>query len=243
MPLRGQRVVVIGGSAGIGRAVAELAAGVGAEVVLVGRDLAAARAAAETIGPAATARQLDVRQEATLPGFFRSVGPFHHLAITAHESSTRLGVNRPIADVAIDAAQAFFAGKFWSQYAAAKHALPHLPIDGSIVLTSGVASRKILPGHTVIAAVNAAVDACARQLAREVAPRRVNVVSPGLTTTRTYDHMPETERQSFFANIAGRLPVGRIGEPADVAAAYILAMTNRYMTGVVVDVDGGLLIS
>jgi NAD(P)-dependent dehydrogenase (short-subunit alcohol dehydrogenase family) len=151
-------------------------------------------------------------------------------------------VQKSIAEMPAEGAHAFFEGKFWAQYQAAQAALAHLAPNGSITFTSGAASRKTLPGHTIIAANNAAIEAMAKQLAREIAPRRVNVVSPGLTDTRAYDHLsPETKRE-FFAQVIKQLPLPRVAQPDEVAAAYLFAMTARYLTGTVIDIDGGLLV-
>ena len=97
----------------------------------------------------------------------------------------------------LEVAHRFFEAKFWNQYRIAKACIPHLAESGSIVFTSGVASRAGMPDHTAIGAVNGAVESCAKQLAKELAPRRVNVVAPGVTTTSTYDRMPEVERRGF----------------------------------------------
>jgi NAD(P)-dependent dehydrogenase (short-subunit alcohol dehydrogenase family) len=242
MTLRGQRVVVIGGSSGMGLAAARAAATEGARVVIAARDaerLARARAA---IAGEVTSRQLDARDEAAVQRFFAEVGPFDHLVCTAHESSTGLGAMRAFPELDIAAARRFMDGKFWSQVNAARHALATLSAHGSIILFSGVASRKAMPRHTAIAAVNGAIEAFARALAHEIRPRRVNVVAPGLTQTPTYDAIPEADRAAFFAGRAAHLPVGRVGTPEDIAEAVLYLMRSGYSTGTVVDVDGGHLV-
>lgn len=242
-PLAGKTVVVVGGASGIGFAVAEAAIRAGASLMLIGRTPERLTAATASLGDQAHSLAADARDPAALANAFAKIGPIDHLVTTISVSATKLGVNKPIGAVGRDAAEAFFAGKFWSQYWTAQAALPHLAPDGSITFTSGVAARKGLPDHTIVASNNAAIEAMARQLAREIAPRRVNVVSPGLTETRAYDHLSPEDRQRFFAHVTGRLPIPRVAQPAEIAQGYLFAMTATYLTGTTLDIDGGLLVS
>jgi NAD(P)-dependent dehydrogenase (short-subunit alcohol dehydrogenase family) len=242
MSLQGQRVVVIGGSSGMGLAVARAAASEGARVAIAARNperLARARAA---ITGDVTSHVLDARNEAAVQSFFKELGALDHLVSTAHESSAGIGAMRAFPDLEIAAARTFMDGKFWSQVTAAHYAIPMLAPHGSITLFSGVASRKAMPRHTAIAAVNGAVEAFARALAHEIRPRRVNVVAPGLTATSTYDSIPEKDRGAFFAARAAHLPVGRVGTPDDIAETVLYLMKSGYSTGTVVDIDGGHLV-
>jgi len=236
--LAGQRVLVVGGSAGIGLAVAKAAHASGAAVVVVGRDATQLEGARAEIGAVAT-HVADAGDETSLERLFDAVDRFDHLVTTVHESSSLLGADRTMAEIGLAAAQRYMGAKFWAQYSVAKCGLRRLSDRGSITFTSGIASRRTLPRHSVIGATNAAIEAAARQLAREIAPRRVNVVSPGLTVTRTYSHMDEAARKTFFDHIAAVLPVGHIGRAEDVAVAYLFAMSCAYLSGVVIDVDGG----
>jgi NAD(P)-dependent dehydrogenase (short-subunit alcohol dehydrogenase family) len=240
--LKGQRVVVVGGSSGMGLAVARAAAAEGARVTIAARNgerLARARA---SIPGEAESRVLDARDEAAVERFFRDLGSVDHLVTTVHESSAGIGAMRAFGDLEIAAMRRFMDGKFWSQVTAARHAVPVLAPEGSITLFSGVASRKAMPRHTAIASVNGAVEAFARALAHEIRPRRVNVVAPGLTATPTYDAIPEAERAAFFAARGAHLPVGRVGAPEDIAETVLYLMKSGYSTGTVVDIDGGHLV-
>lgn len=240
--LKGQTVVVIGGSAGMGLAVARAAAAEGARVVIAGRSAERlARAAAEIAGRVET-RVLDAANEADVEAFFEALGALDHLVVTAHQSSAGLGAMRVFPDIETRAARLFMDGKFWTQFVAAKHAVPRLSPHGSITLLSGAASRKAMPRHTAIAAVNGAVEAFGRALAHEIRPRRVNVIAPGLTATSTYDSMPAKDREALFASRAAHLPVGRVGTSEDIAQAVLYVMKNGYSTGAVIDVDGGHLV-
>jgi NAD(P)-dependent dehydrogenase (short-subunit alcohol dehydrogenase family) len=240
--LEGQRVVIVGGSSGMGLAVARAAAAEGARVVIAARNperLARAKAA---ITGDVTTHSVDVRDEAAVERFFKDLGAVDHVVSTAHESSAGIGAMRAFAELEIGAMRKFMDGKFWSQVTAARHAIPVLAPNGSITLFSGVASRKAMPRHTAIASVNGAVEAFARALAHEIRPRRVNVVAPGLTMTPTYDSIPENDRAAFFAARAAHLPVGRVGTPEDIAETVLYLMKSGYSTGAVIDVDGGHLV-
>jgi NAD(P)-dependent dehydrogenase (short-subunit alcohol dehydrogenase family) len=242
MSLKGQTVVVIGGSAGMGLAVAKAATAEGARVVIAGRNAERLSRAAKEVGTPVETRVLDATNEPDVKAFFETLGGLDHLAVTAHQSSAGLGAMRVFPDVETEAARLFMDGKFWSQFIAARHAVPRLSPHGSITLFSGVASRKAMPRHTAIAAVNGAVEAFGRALAHEIRPRRVNVIAPGLTLTSTYDSMAARDRDAFFASRAGHLPVGRVGTPEDIAQAVLYVMNNGYSTGAVIDVDGGHLV-
>jgi NAD(P)-dependent dehydrogenase (short-subunit alcohol dehydrogenase family) len=240
--LAGRRVLVLGGSSGIGRAVAAAALAEGAEAHIAGRTAATLAEAADALGHVGT-HQVDARDAAALDALFAALAPLDALVVTTSESSSRHGVNRALPDIPLDAAQAFFEGKYWNQVRAAQRVLPHLAPEGSITLTSGVASRRTLANHTIIGSVNAALEGFARQLAREIGPRRVNLVAPGLTRTRAYDPLPEAQRSALFGRIAAALPMGRVGTPEDVAEAYLFALRATWLTGTVIDMDGGHLVA
>ena len=237
--LEGRRVVVIGGSKGMGRAIAGTAAQAGASVVVAARGRAGLEEAARSIGAAASVAPLDILDEAAVAGFFEALGPFDHLAITAHYSSAGVSAVGPVGDLAPANGKKFMDGKFWGPFVAVQNAAGRIAQDGSIILFSGVASQVTLGGHGVVAAVNGAVEAFGRQMARELAPVRVNVLSPGLVDTPTYDAMPAERRRSMFEARAAAQPVGRTGLPGDIANAALFLMTNSYITGQTVVVDGG----
>jgi NAD(P)-dependent dehydrogenase (short-subunit alcohol dehydrogenase family) len=242
MRLTGQRIVVVGGASGIGLAVANAARAEGARIALVGRSRDRLEAALREVGPETDIAVADARDPAAIAAALSTWPRIDHLVATTSVSASGLGVQKAMTEMPLDGARAFFEGKLWSQYTAAQAALRYLSPRGSITFTSGAASRKGLPNHTIIAANNAAIEAMAKQLAREIAPRRVNVISPGLTATRVYDHLPPAEREAFFAHVTGQLPIPRPAAPEEIATAYIFAMTSSYLTGAVIDIDGGLLV-
>lgn len=235
-----QHVVVIGGSSGMGLATALAAAREGASVTVAGRHEAKLAAAAASVGAAARARVLDITDEAAVAAFFAASEPIDHLVMTAHASSVVTGAIAPLASMSVAAARAFMETKFWGPFMAAKYGEPKVKPGGSMIFFSGAAgARKLLPNHTAIGATNGAVEAFARQLAKEIAPKRVNVIAAGLVRTPTYDGMPEEARAGMYAGYAKQALVGRVGEPEDIAHTAIYLMGNGYVTGQIHEIDGG----
>ena len=230
--LNGKTVVVIGGSSGIGAAVAKAAAARGAQVVLAGRRLSSGRDNGLRSEP------VDVTDAASLQRLFETVGRFDHLVYTSGPSVRA----KTLIETDLDEAQDNFNVKLWGALRAIQQALPFLDERGSISLTSGQLGRKLAPGQFIKVGINAATEALGKQLAKELAPRRVNVVSPGVIDTPAYAGLAEDQRLAKFAKAGGALPVGRVGQAEEVAAAYVLAMENGYMTGAVIDIDGGGLL-
>jgi NAD(P)-dependent dehydrogenase (short-subunit alcohol dehydrogenase family) len=238
--LENQHVIVIGGSSGMGLAIACAAAANRARVTIAARDEAKlARAVAEA-GAMATARRLDITNEAEVAAFFDAVEPIDHLVVTAHASSVVTGAIDTLANMSTEAARAFMETKFWGPFRITKHGQKKVKPHGSIVLFSGAAgARKALPNHTAIGATNGAVEAFARQLAKEIAPKRVNVIAAGLVRTPAYDGLSEGARQKMYADYANVALVGRVGRPEDIAGAALYLMSNSYVTGQVHEIDGG----
>lgn len=225
-----QTVVVIGGGSGIGAAVATLAGAEGARVVAISRS-GTAPAGAEPI-------PLDVRDLDALDNALGSVGPIDHLV---HTVGARIAATA-LPQLGSDDLSLAFDTKLFSAIHAARLALPHLSANASITFTSGQVSRKFGSGSMVKGTVNAAVDAAARHLAKELAPRRVNVVSPGVVDTSLWGEPGSDARLALLARVGAALPVQRVGEPYELARAYLFAMTNGFVTGSVIDVDGGGLL-
>lgn len=231
-PLNGKTVVVIGGSSGIGAAVAEQARSRGAQVVLAGRRLSSA------LHNGLRSEPVDVTDNASLQRLFESVGRFDHLVYTAGPAVQA----KNLQDTDLQQAQDNFNVKLWGALRAIQLALPFLDEHGSIVLTSGQLGRKLVPGQFIKIGINAATEALGKQLAKELAPRRVNVVSPGVIDTPAYAGLSEDQREAMYAKVGQALPVGRVGQAYEVAAGYVLAMENTFMTGSVIDIDGGGLL-
>lgn len=231
-PLSGKTIIVIGGSSGIGAAVAKQAVARGAHVVLAGRRLSS------TVENGVRSEQVDVTDAASLQRLFETVGPFDHLVYTAGPAVQA----KTLIETDLNLAQDNFNVKLWGSLRAIQSALPFLDERGSITLTSGQLGRKTVAGQFIKTGINAATEALGKQLAKELAPRRVNVVSPGVIDTEAYAGLSEEQRLAMFAKAGGALPVGRVGQAEEVAAGYVLAMENGFVTGSVIDVDGGGLL-
>lgn len=231
--MKDQTVVVVGGLSGIGLAVARQAAAAGARVIAAGR-----RTVPADWPSGIEARQLDVEDEAAVQRFFADIGAFDHLVSTV---GPVIGSSR-LSDLDVEDAQAAFNVKVFGQLRVARHGARLMRSGGSIVLTSGLLARKAVPGAVVKASMNAAVEAIGKTLAKELAPVRVNVVSPGMVETGMWGPLSEAERKAMAERAGAGLPVGRVGQADDLAQAYLMLMQNGFMTGAVVDVDGGGLL-
>lgn len=234
MSLKEKKVVIIGGSSGIGLASAKAATAAGAYVLIAGRSQEKLHKALAEIEGEVEAHSIDVTKEREVEDFFARIGPFDHLVTTA-----ATGTVGPFLLMKSVAVREVFASKFWGQYYAARYAAPYLANGGSITMFAGVTSHKPLPGLVAYAAVNGAIEGLCRSLAVELAPIRVNVVSPGIVMTPAYAAMPENERRAMFESLAAKLPTRRVGRPEDIAQTVIYLMQSGFTTGTVVSVDGG----
>jgi NAD(P)-dependent dehydrogenase (short-subunit alcohol dehydrogenase family) len=123
---------------------------------------------------------------------------------------------------------------------AAQESAARIKPGGSITFTSGIAARRPMRGGSAAAAINSGLEGLVRALAVELAPLRVNAVSPGWTDTPIWDGiMAQDRKKEAFAAMAARLPCGRVGQAKDIAKAIIFLMTSEFSTGTVLDVDGG----
>ena len=233
--LQNQRVLIIGGSNGMGLAAAQRLAKCGAKVFIAGRSRTRLDAAVATLNGKATGHVADFSSEASLEALFRETGPIDHLVLTA-SSSAAWGSIRDIDGAALRSA---FEQKALGYWLSIRAALPHLRRDGSITLLSGAASRTAISNTAGLAAVNGAITQMGQSLALELAPLRVNVISPGLIDTPVYDGMSQEAKAAFFEHIAKGLHVGRVGTADEVARAIEFVVTNAFVSGALIDVDGG----
>lgn len=233
--LSGKRVIVIGGASGIGFAVAKLAHGQGADVVVASSNIANVDAATHRL-PGITGRSVDLRTEASVAAFFDALGTFDHLVITAGDwGGAMFGSAR---DIDLVQAQALLAVRFWGVLAAVKHGSRTIAQDGSIVLTSGMLTHRPRKGAPLVTAVGGLIESFTRGLALDLAPVRVNAVCPGMTLTEHVKQMSE----SMLQLAVSPLPVPRAASPTEAAQAYAYLMLNRYVTGQILPVDGGGLL-
>jgi NAD(P)-dependent dehydrogenase (short-subunit alcohol dehydrogenase family) len=234
MSLQGKRVVVVGGTSGIGLATAKAFLDESAQVIIASRSASKLSEAKQTLGGNVEGYELDFRSEEKLAEFFAQVGKFDHLVITAGDGAMGLFNELPVAN-----AKEAFDSKFWGQYITVRAALPYLNEAASITLTSGVYGVRPPKGASTLASINSAIDGLVRGLAVDLAPIRVNVVSPGIVDTPIYAGMSEEDRQGMFSGIGQQLPVGRIAKPEDIAQSYVYLANNGFTTGTAVLIDGG----
>jgi NAD(P)-dependent dehydrogenase (short-subunit alcohol dehydrogenase family) len=236
--LEKQRVAVIGGSSGIGFAVAERAILEGAEVVIGSSGAARVEDAVKRLGAAATGGTVDVKDEASVAAFFAGIGAFDHLVFTAGDWPA---LRRPttVAQLDLESADAVFAVRFWGALAAIKHAQGRISPRGSITLTNGIVAHRPRKGAALNTAMAGAIEHLTRSLAVDLAPLRVNCVCPGLVLTEVWNSIPEETRQEQMRRMTSRLPLPRAGDPSEVAEAYLYLIRASYTTGQVLIVDGG----
>jgi NAD(P)-dependent dehydrogenase (short-subunit alcohol dehydrogenase family) len=238
MSLLGKRVVVVGGTSGIGFSTAKAFLDESAHVIIASRSTVKLSEAKQALGENVEAYELDFRNEEKVVEFFSKVGQFDHLVITAGE-----GAMGDFRELLVEKAQSAFDSKFWGQYITVKAAIPYLNEASSISLTSGIYGKRPPKGASTLDEINSALEGLMRGLTLDLAPIRVNVVSPGVVNTPVYSGMSEEQRSTMFNAIAQQLPVGRVAQPEDIAATYVYLAKNGFTTGTVVLIDGGALLS
>jgi NAD(P)-dependent dehydrogenase (short-subunit alcohol dehydrogenase family) len=234
MMLAGKKVVVVGGSSGIGLATAELAKREGADVIIASRNAERLDAIAARLNVIAI--PADVTKDDDVANLFRRCGPVDHVVVTAAQLKTG-----PFKTVAMEVVRATMESKFWGAWRVARSA--EIRPGGSLTLVSGYLSIRPRPNSAIVGAANGALESLARSLALELAPVRVNAVSPGIIDTPIRAAMPEAARNDMLARTAASLPVGRVGVGEDIARQILAFMTIGFATGSIVYIDGGALIT
>ena len=232
-PLKDQTVLVIGRGSGLARAIALIAADAGARVIVAGRnqEMLAAAYAGE---PGIRAELVDLTDEGSIAALGERLGSVDHVVSTA--SARARG---RLADLDRDAIRLSFDTKVIGPLMLAKHLAPRMNQGGSFVIFSGVAAAKIAVGTMGVAITNAAADTLARSLALELAPIRVNAISPGVIDTGAWDAFGEQGKADYFADVSARNPARRIGTPDDIARGVLFALTSTFLTGQTLHIDGG----
>ncbi|MGA7922290.1 MAG: SDR family oxidoreductase [Candidatus Acidiferrales bacterium] len=237
--LSNQRVVVLGGSSGIGLAVAQQIVSQEATAIIASSNAERVKQAVATLGGKAEGHTLDLCDEHDIQNFFQKIGDFDHLVFTAGDT---LQLNDLVA-TDLNHARHAFELRYWAALAAVKYASPHIRKGGSIVLTTGIASERPRKGWTLAASVCGAIVSLTRALAVELAPIRVNAVSPGVVRTNLWKNMQEQERDGMYESVGKTLLVGRVGEASEIARAYLFLIQEGYSTGQTVVVDGGRVLA
>jgi len=234
--LKGKRVVILGGTSGFGLSTAKAAAAEGAHVVVCSRHRANVDKALRELPSHAEGAALDVTDEDALQQFFAGLGGLDHLIYCAGDAL-------PASVSTTAEARNFFEVRFWGIYMAANTAFPYIRPGGSITLTNGILALRPWKGWSAVSAVAGAVESLTRGLALEMAPIRVNAVCAGVVRTALWSGMDDAARDAMYAQQAGTLPLGRVGEADDIAEAYLYLMKSDFSTGQIVIVDGGAVIA
>jgi NAD(P)-dependent dehydrogenase (short-subunit alcohol dehydrogenase family) len=234
MDLQDRTVVVVGGARGIGRAVAQRAHAAGARVVLAARDPARLEEAAATMGEGVCMHVADATREEDVVALMEAVGSFDHLVSTTNRRAGGRVTELQVADV-----QEAMAAKLLAPLLLAKHAASRVARDGSLTFFSGYLAWRPAAGSTVQSLVNGGLAAFTSALAVELGPVRVNAIAPGTIDSDAWASMEPAQRQAMLEGFAQRAPVGAVGQLEDVVDATMMVMTNRFVSGSVVHVDGG----
>jgi len=226
-----KKILIVGGSSGIGYEIARKAIDAGAKVVIASRSIEKLNIAASKLGRNVEVEVVDASSDQSVANLFQKVGSFDHLAITIKPQLP----SKQFLENEIDMAMAAFNAKFWGQYRLAKFGVKHINPKGSIVFTSGIASCRSYEGYSVVSAMNAATESLAKSIATELAPIRVNVVCPGFVETNP----PTIARVQHIKKISPNIPLDRLATANEIADAYLYLFSSQYSTGTIVTVDGG----
>ncbi len=233
-----QHVLIVGGSSGMGLALARQVLERGNNVTIAGRSTERLDQARGLLGNPAGLRTIaaDITLEAEVERLFRSTDDLDHIVSTAADVS---GVYVLLPEMDMATARRVIDSKVVAPILLAKHGAPRLKASGSITFTSGIAAYRPAPRGSVVAAVNGAIESLVYALALELAPVRVNAISPGWVDTPIWQQVAGDGKAAVLEGMAKRLPVGRAGEAEDIAQAIEAVMYNGFISGTVVHVDGG----
>ncbi|MBS1081242.1 SDR family oxidoreductase [Gluconobacter kondonii] len=233
--MKDKRIVILGGTSGIGFAVATAAAREGATLVIGSSRKQRVDEAISKLPNDSKGYVIDLTDAAAIERFFSELGTYDHLVYTAGEPL----LLHNLAAIDLTEARRFFDTRYWGAYAAAKFGSAGIRPGGSIVFTSGTASHRPGPGWSVVASSLSAMEGLTRALAVELAPIRVNIVTPGVVKTALWKGMNDPERDQLYKATAESLPVRHVGEAHEIARAYLYLMSQTYVTGQSIVTDGG----
>lgn len=231
--LTGKRVLVIGRGSGIARAISQSAREAGAQIIVASRNQQAL-ADAYADDDAITTHAVDLTDDKSIAALADRVGPVDHVVSTA--SARARGTLQELERANL---QLSFDTKVIGPLMLAKYFAGHINHGGSLVLFSGIHAFKPKVGYLGVGITNGAVDFLTRSLAIELAPIRVNAISPGVIDTGAWDAMGAAGKQEYFRQISQSNPARRIGTVQDIADAVLFALTNEFLTGETLKVDGG----
>ena len=238
MLFKDKKIVIIGGSSGIGLAIAKAATLEGAQVIIASRSAEKLANAKTSLNNKVETYQLDLMKENSLKTFFDTIGSFDHLQLPGSE--VKFG---NLDTLSTEDAKYSFDSKFWGPYTAIKLARSTISKSGSITLYSGAASQKPTKDSTILTALNAAVEALSRALSISLSPIRVNVISPGITMTPLFENLGKEVVEQAFNMYKDMLLIQRFARPEEIAKTALYLMSNDYVTGSLSMVDGGMSVT
>jgi NAD(P)-dependent dehydrogenase (short-subunit alcohol dehydrogenase family) len=230
------RVLIAGGTSGVGLATAQLLAKLDAQVIITGRDSNKLNEALKVADRNVTGYAFDASSEEEVKKILPQIGKINHLVLAL--SGGKGG--GPFESMQESVLRNAFDAKFWTHFSFTQHCLPYLDQAGSVTFISAISARASNPGTSGLSAMNAAIEGLIKPLAVELRPRRINAVSPGVIDTPWWNWLSEDDKANAFHNFAQSTPVGRVGKPEDIATAIAFLIGNTFVTGTVLEVDGGL---
>lgn len=236
--LENKKVIILGGSSGLGLATAKEAAKDGAEVIIVSSNQKRIDEALKTLPKSSKGLAVSLDKEENIKSLFTKIGNFDHLVYTAGENITMSMVD----DTVIENGKDFFTIHFWGAFAAIKYGKAYINKGGSINLMSGNFGQRPAAGYSLGATICGAMDAFTRAMAVELAPIRVNNIAAGIIDTNLWNNLDDNDRKSFFNHLENTLLLKRVGRPEDVAQAFVYLMKQTYTTGQSLVIDGGAVL-
>ncbi len=236
--LENKRIIVLGGSSGLGLATAQAAAADGAEVIIVSSNQQRIDQALATLPENSKGFALSLDREENIKSFFSSIGNFDHLVYTAGENISMSMVD----DTDIEKGKDFFTIRFWGAFAAIKYGKQYINEGGSINLMSGNFGQRPAAGYSLGATICGAMDAFTKAMAVELAPIRVNNIAAGIIDTNLWGNLSQEDKESFFSHLEKTLLLKRVGQPVDVADTFVFLMKQEYITGQSLIIDGGAVL-
>ena len=234
MDINGKKAIVFGGTSGIGLSATQMLSNKGAHVIALSRNPDKLKNVPKNV----TTKKMNVLDRDALEKFFQEVGEYDILVNSATGGARAVG---PFLSMDLDGYKASF-DKLWGYTNVVRYGTKFLKDNGNIVLVSGSPARKCRPGQIAISSVGGAVEAFARGIAPEIAPKRINIVSPGIIDT-PMSPLQGKEREDYYKNTTNNNLIPRAGTPDEVATGIIFAIENEFITGSTIDIDGGWLIS
>jgi NAD(P)-dependent dehydrogenase (short-subunit alcohol dehydrogenase family) len=233
--LQNKKIVIVGGTSGIGLTTANMLVAEGAQVIISGRDQTKLEQAIKESGASPLSQCVNAADRNQLDAFFKSIGNFDHLVVTV-SGGKGAGTFK---DLNLNDLHEGFEEKFWPQLHTLQSALPYLSNSGSATLITAVSATSGKPGFSGLAGINGAIELMIPVWAKELQPLRINAISPGVIDTAWWNSIPADAKSSLFEQFAAETPAGRNGKPEDIAKSIRFMIEQEFITGRILQVDGG----